>query len=112
MGHFAQYRKRGGGNLGFTQPPPTLAQVNAGVNTTHVQYTVISQPAGITKTIFQSYLQSAPNAILETFVVTGLASQPGTFAFSGGQLAGVRAAWSLDGVTPTSPFSPQISVQF
>lgn len=112
MGHFAQYRKRGGGSTGYSQPPPTNAQFGASVNTTHIQYQVISQPSGITKTILQSYLQSAPNAILETVVVTGISGVTGTFVYSAGQLAGVRAAWSLDGVTPTSPFSVQLSVQF
>lgn len=114
MGHFAQYRKRGGSNQGFIIAAPTVAQWTAGKSTTHTTGTVAAGPgSGILSLIVISYLLGSPSTINETysFLIPGNGTGPFTYTI-GVSVVGVRAAWSFDGVRPASPFSAEQQLSF
>src|SRR5215831_13871151 len=115
MGHFAQYRKRGGGSTGFLLPPPVITtQYTVAKNTTHVQVTMVANPPGATpQMLFQDYLVSTPNTLVETnILVPNLSNTIGPASYSVSNVVGVRAAWTLNGVTPASPWSSESQLTF
>lgn len=62
--------------------------------------------------MFQAYLIASPNAIVEAVQNVIPNGTTGSFVFSSGNVVGVRAAFSTDGITPASPWSAQLQVTF
>lgn len=115
MGHFAQYRKRGGGNQGFIVPPPvSVTQWTSAKSTTHIQVTASVNPgSGVVSMLVQTYNLGTPNVINETFAFVAAGSGTGSFTYTiGVSVVGVRTAWSFDGVKPCSPWSTEQQQSF
>lgn len=113
MGHFAQYRHRGGGTTGFTTVPPasgswvyTNAAGHANINPTNP-----SLP-GVVDAIAIIYAQATPNTIAESFVCPFGTGTSGTGVYTGGGNICARIAYRTTGGVLVSPYSAEKIVAF
>lgn len=113
MGHFAQYRKRGGGNGGFIAAAPALASftfVNgAGHATINPTNPGIS---GVVDVVAIVYHLATPNIIDEQFVCVFGSGTSGGAVYGAGVQMGARIAYRTAGGVITSPFSGEKTVTF
>jgi hypothetical protein len=113
MGHFAQYRHRGGGSTGFTTGPAasgawtfTNVTQHASINPTNP-----SLP-GVIDAIAITYLIATPNVIIETIICAFGIPNSGVNTYGAGQVGGARIAYRTTGGVIVSPYSSEKTVTF
>jgi hypothetical protein len=113
MGHFAQYRHRGGGSTGYVQPPPASIAWTPSVSTTHVAVALNGGTPGfpVDGVLVSTYLVATPNVINETFLVPYPGPGTGAFAYSSTNVVGIRAAYAV-GSRQVSPWSAEKQLTF
>lgn len=113
MGHFAQYRHRGGGTTGFISAPPTGASWVAIPVALHVQVNPTNPGiSGVVDAIAIIYFLATPNAIVESLVCPFGSGTSSVTAFIAGNMVGVRLAYRAAGGVITSPYSAEKPITF
>ena len=113
MGHFAQYRKRGGGNNGYAFAPPVTGAWTPSISTTHVRVDAAAGPGGVAGSArFITYLTSAPNTINETIAVGFGTFAIGTAAYVATNVVGIRFQFLDQNGVPCSPWSAEKTLTF
>jgi hypothetical protein len=113
MGHFAQYRHRGGGTTAFGFAPPGTGVWSTVVSTTHVRVDNSAGPGGgISTWRAITYLTATPSVINETFTGPVGSFAIGSFAYSSGNVVGVRIQWLNNDGSSASPLSSEKTVTF
>lgn len=113
MGHFAQYRHRGGGSTGFTTVPPASGAwtfVNGAGHAT-INPTNPGLP-GVIDAFAIIYLLATPNVIAESFACVFGSGTSGGATYGASTQVGARIAYRTTGGVLVSPYSSEKTVTF
>jgi hypothetical protein len=113
MGHFAQYRHRGGGTTGFAFGPPASAAWTPSISTSHVRVDAAAGPGGVaTSAQFITYLTSTPNTINESVNVGFGTFAIGSFNYVATNVVGIRFRFVDAAGNGVSPWSSEKTLTF